>query len=213
MYDMCEATSVSILTNSQLNAETRAIMFDMYAKSYTNAGQQLWFKTAEEMFRSSCSAMVHIDGGKIVSFALFQQRPRCNKISLVAHDQTARGRLCAIKLRDRLCRTDGWFLEASGAPAWILRSKYATPYVENVEDIKLVLDIPESENIVLNPKFEADVDLAKNGLKEEGFYFHEYYSSKDQSLKLFSNPETLFGTAHCNTWSNGSCQRQCADAT
>ena len=203
--------NISIFTNSQLNSETRASMFDMYARSYTAAGQELWFKTADEMFRCACSSVTHEHGRRLVSFALFQKRPKSNKICLVAHDGTADGKDYAIHLRDRLCRSEGWFLEASDKPAWILRSKFETPYVTNVEDIRDILNIPETEDIVLNPKFEKDPVLTRaRGLKAEGHYFHKYYSSADKELLVHSNPETLFGTSPCQRWSDASCQRVCA---
>ncbi|CAM9693085.1 unnamed protein product [Ectocarpus fasciculatus] len=182
----------------------------MYAKAYGEAGQKLWFKTADEMFRCACSSIVHVDDGSLVSFALFQKRPKANKICLVAHDGTRDGKAYALNLRDTLCRREGWFLESSGAPSWILRSKFSTPYVENIEDIVDILNISDTEEIVLNPEFEKDISLARSrDLKQQGFYFHKYYASADKSLLLYSNPETLFGIEKCSIWSDESCSRVC----
>lgn len=202
---------ISTSKNTDLDSETRAEMFHMYARSYAEAGEELWFKTADEMFRCSCSSIL-VEKGSIVSFALFQQRPLSNKICLVAHDSTPEGKKYALQLRNDLCRIQGWFLEASGAPAWILRSKLHTPYVQNVSEIKNILSIPETEDIVLNEAFEPDVSLVTTPEgKQNGHYFHRYYSSADRSIMVHSNHETLFGTALCNTWSDNSCQRECAN--
>lgn len=187
-------------------------MFNMYQQAYSSAGQPLWFQRSDEMFSSACSCVVHHNGGDIICFALFQLRPLCNKISLVAHNGTTEGSDYSLRIRNILCRQEGWYLESKDRPAWILRSRFKTPYVRSVEKIKEILDISASEDIELNPNFEPDVDYIVNhntGLKREGYFFHVYYDSPMKLVVRYRNMETLFGTSPCNNWSSEQCQRSC----
>jgi hypothetical protein len=181
-------------------------LYNMYELSYSGAGQELWFRTPDDLQRYNCGIILSCvnnldyEESYINAYLLYQFRTYANKISLGCHDGTPEGKENAMKLRNDYLRTPGFVLEAKDAVSWLLRKKYSCPYFTNIDIIKQILDIKEdgNERIRLNENFDP-LD------KGQQFYFHEYLID---GVVQYSNPETLFGTSLCE-FEGTDCNRKC----
>jgi len=179
-------------------------LFDMYKNTYSNAGQDLWFKTKEELLnRYPC--LICYNGEYTKLYVLYQFKKNFNKISLVCHNGSAEEKENSIKIRLELIRTPGWMLEASGATSWILRKNKA-PRMDNEKDIQEALDIiPENKNdkIEINNAFDEN---DKNSYR----YTRVYTDTKLN--KEYRTNETLFGTKSCKyETTSDDCNRKCIE--
>lgn len=128
-----------IVNSSNLSADEKQQMFDMYVLSYTMGGQDLWFKSADELFqRYPCA--ISFDHLYLSAYAMFQFKSHFNKISLVCHDGSDKGKQMSIDLRVALVKSPGWILEAADKVSWVLR-KNNSPILSDYESIVNALDI------------------------------------------------------------------------
>lgn len=203
-----ECTTVEIKDIKKISRELLQKLFDMYVNSYSSAGQELWFKTPDDLLRYNCGIILNCFGdldspdNHIYAYLLYQFRTYVNKISLGCHDGTPKGKETVMKLWNEYLRKPGFVLEATDAVSWILRNRYKCPYFTDIEVIKKILDIKEggNERIELNDNF-VYTD------KTQQFYFHKYLKG---GIVQYSNSETLFGTSLCE-FKGDDCNRVCID--
>jgi hypothetical protein len=193
----------------KLSAAERAKMYAMYAKTYTDAGQELWFKNADELF-SRYPCFLTINNSQIKAYVMYQFKSKFNKISLVCHDSSPEGKALVVELLVKLLSSPGYILEAASAVSWVLR-KQGVPVISDKRDIEKALDItPENKNdvIVMNPNFS---------MKDKNQQSYKRIFT-DSSGKQFTSEDTLFGLAPCkfntnscvdNTCKAKKCTRKC----
>lgn len=198
MSASCQGTC-RVISSGSVTDEQRNVMFDMYETSYKGAGQSLWFKSAEDLFKYPCAFVIHEVKDHILCYIMFQKRKIANKISLLSHNGTTQGKRRVMELVSDLLKTKGWILEASGAVSWVLR-KRETPIIESERNINRLLNIDHDERIIINNKFNIND-------KTTQYYYHQYY--KDGIIQ-FENEETLFGVSGCK-FNNDNCTRYCVD--
>jgi len=194
------------VTTSTLKPDILTRMYEMYVICYSNAGQKLWFEKKEDLLRNQCVVVFIHDGTdltarNIVAYFMYQNRPNANKLSLSCHNDTIDGKKILNDAKFEFVKTPGNFCESSGAPSWIFRSRYRCPYVKDIRQIEYILNIDRTkERIEINPDFNVDN-------KDTQYYFHQYRDAEGNIL--FSNPETLFGTAICTEFDTNDCTRTC----
>jgi hypothetical protein len=174
-------------------------LFEMYKNTYSNAGQDLWFKTKEELL-SRYPCLICYDGNYKKLYVLYQFKKGFNKISLVCHNGTPNEKRNSVQIRKDLVSTPGWMLEASGATSWILRKEHA-PMISAEYDIKTALDISDENE---NDKIEMNLGFDIND-KNSYQYTREF---KTLTGEVYKTNETLFGTSSCRYVTN-SCDRKC----
>jgi hypothetical protein len=184
-------------SDSKFIKEKSDVLFEMYQRSYGDAGEKLWFRTKEDMFKYPCSVVLNCQDKDVMSFVMFQQRKHANKISLLVHNSTPEGKKYLINTTVSLLSMRGWVLEASGAVSWIMR-KNKVNVITSHKTIKRVLDLSDDERIDIN----EDFDITD---KKSYHYLHQYM--KDGYV-MFENKETLFGIGGCN-YSKHGCDRKC----
>ena len=175
-------------------------LFKMYENTYSNAGQDLWFKKKDElMARYPC--LICYNGEYKKLYVLYQFKKIYNKISLVCHNGTDQEKKNSIQIRLQLIKTPGWMLEASGATSWVLRKNDA-PIIKDDKDIKSALDISDenkNDYIEMNNNFDVN---DKNSYQ----YTRVYIDIKIN--KEYRTNEILFGTKSCHYETN-ECDRKC----
>ena len=185
----------------KLSAAARTKMYAMYAKTYTDAGQELWFKNAEELFgRYPC--FLTINNSQEKAYVMYQFKSKFNKISLVCHDSSPEGKALVVDLLVKLLSSPGYILEAASAVSWVLRKK-GVHVISEKQDIEKALDItPENHNdvIVMNPNFSM---TDKNQQSYKRIF-------TDNSGKQFTSEDTLFGLAPCKFNTNSCVGNMCA---
>jgi Methyltransferase domain. len=175
-----------ITKTRDLNEATLAQIYNMYARSYSEANLDLWLDSPQELANYSDSIMYLERNKKIISVLMYKLLSNTNKISLVAHDSTREGKDKMIEKIVQLMSTSGWIIEASGALSWILRSKYNLSPITDKNVIYSLLHISDKQRqkIQMNPDYnEQD--------KTKQVYTHIYYS-RDGKLQ-HQNAESLFG--------------------
>lgn len=173
-------------------------MFNMYVKSYSAAGQDLWFKSPQDLQRYSCKVAQVCSQEGIVAYVLFQTRQTANKISLIVHNGTPEGKSALMNLLVSLLKQNGFYIEAAGAVSWTLR-KLNVPVLHNAEEISELLNIDRSrESIELNPNFDIND-------KNSQSYVHKFYYD---GIVQYANNETLFIYGTCTMQGSG-CERTC----
>lgn len=190
----------------ELKDDDRRALFAMYEKTYTSAGQDLWFKTADDLFgyqRYKCIVTLDSPNNMRKAYILFQFKPKYNKISLVCQDGTPEGKALALDILKTLLLLPGYCLEASGAVSWVLR-KANIPRIEDKSQIEEALDITPGNNydyIEMNPDFSPDVRTSQS-------YTRHYTDPKTN--KTYTTSDTLFGAAGCEYPSIDDCSRNCS---
>lgn len=179
--------------------EDHADLFEMYKDTYSNAGQDLWFKTKEELL-SRYPCLICYDGNYKKLYVLYQFKKGFNKISLVCHNGTPTEKRNSVKIRKDLVSTPGWMLEASGATSWILRKEHA-PMISAEYDIKTALDISDKNE---NDKIEMNLGFDVND--KNSYQYTRVF--KTLTGEVYKTNETLFGTSSCRYVTN-SCDRKC----
>ena len=180
-------------------------MFEMYVKSYTGGGQELWFKTYQDLFKKYPCFITFMDDDNnhlhLKVYAMFQMKNSVNKISLVCHDSTTEGKSDSINLRLQLVQQPGWILEAADKVSWMLR-KLDAPIIDEGSITKM-LEIDDNnvnDRIVINTGFD---------IKESRSYQYTRYYTDISSGKTHESKETLFGTTNCK-YNNNTCERICS---
>ena len=179
-------------------------MFKMYENSYTGGGQELWFKTPDDLFKKYPCFITFMDDNNhfhLKVYAMFQMKKSVNKISLVCHDSTTDGKSDSINLRLQLVQQSGWILEAADKVSWLLRKNNA-PIIEN-SLITTMLEIDENnvnDIIVINTEFD---------INDSRSYQYTRHYTDISSGKTHESKETLFGTKNC-VYNNDTCERICS---
>lgn len=205
----------NIILLKDLTLEQKQYLFNMYDKTYSSSGNQLWFKSSDELFNSfyTCGIIINNDFTEqfeltnIKAYCIFQKKKYINKISITCHDGTSDGKNTAIQLRLKYVNIPNWIIEASGATAWILR-KNKSPCIINLNTIKKLLEIDEiKEQIEINEKFTIeDFNNIDNNPNKELFHYYHIYNNNNN---IFRNKETLFGISGCDNFDNDTCDRKC----
>ena len=165
----------------------RRLMFEMYARTYSEAGEELWFESTEMLFAKYPSFIVLEKDGVMVCFLLYQYRANVRKISLLCHDGTRPAKKALMGMVSEVLREPGWILEGSGAVSWVLRSRHGAPVVRDEGLVRRVLDLirdTPAEALRFNRAFDY-------GAKASHQYSHVFV---DADGSTFTNDETLFGT-------------------
>ena len=190
---------------SDLSDTEKNLMFEMYVKSYTGGGQELWFKTYQDLFKKYPCFITFMDDDNnhlhLKVYAMFQMKNSVNKISLVCHDSTTEGKSDSINLRLQLVQQPGWILEAADKVSWMLR-KLDAPIIDEGSITKM-LEIDDNnvnDRIVINTGFD---------IKESRSYQYTRYYTDISSGKTHESKETLFGTTNCK-YNNNTCERICS---
>ena len=187
------------ITIEDIPLEYHDDLFEMYKNTYSNAGQDLWFKTKTELL-SRYPCLLCYDGNYKKLYVLYQFKKGFNKISLVCHDGTPTQKQNSIQIRKDLVNTPGWMLEASGATSWILRKGHA-PMISNESDIKNALDINDENE---NDKIEMNVGFDVND--KNSYQYTRVF--KTLTGEIYRTNETLFGISPCR-YVTTSCDRKC----
>jgi hypothetical protein len=184
-----------------LSNDAREKMYAMYAKTYTDAGQSLWFKNADALF-SRYPCFLTINNSQEKAYVMYQFKSKFNKISLVCHDSSPEGKNLVVELLVKLLSSPGYILEAASAVSWVLRKK-GVPVMTNKNDIEKALNIvPENKSdvIVMNP------DFSMNNKTQQSY--KRIFT--DSNGKQFTSEDTLFGLVPCkfntNWCTNNSCE-------
>ena len=190
-----------------LTDEDKTALFEMYRKTYTSAGQDLWFKTVDQLFgyqRYKCVVTLDDRSNMRRAFIMFQFKKRYNKISLVCQDGSPDGKALVMDILKILLSSPGYCLEASGAVSWVLQ-KANVPRIEAKDKIEEALDItPGNKNdyIEMNPNFSPLAD------KSAQAYTRHYTDTSTQ--KEYVTSDTLFGTVGCIYEEEENCSRTCS---
>jgi len=207
-----QGSKIDKFYTKNLSATARAKMYAMYVKTYTDAGEELWFKNTEQLF-SRYPCFLTINNSQDKAYVMYQFKSKFNKISLVCHDSSPEGKALVIELLVKLLSSPGYILEAAGAVSWVLR-KQGVPVISDKRDIENALDItPENKNdtIVMNTKFSM-IDKYEQNYKRIFI---------DSSGSKYTSEDTLFGLAPCkfntnscvgNTCAAKKCARKCISA-
>jgi len=189
----------------QLDDADKDILFEMYAQTYTNAGQSLWFREKNELFgheRYKCITTYKDKSNMFKTFIIFQFKTKFNKISVVAHNGSSEGKEMMIKLLKTVLSIPGYVIEASDAMSWVLR-KAKIPIIDSKHKIEEALDIQSNDPndvIVMNDDF----DYSNKNTQQ---YTRIFRDVKKQ--KIYESKETLFGTNGCVFNSPYNCNREC----
>lgn len=188
-----------ILPVQTFSEEEQEKMYNMYHETYRLAGQDVWFKTKEELF-GKYPCVLTKPGSHLKFYIMFQKRTLYNKISLLCHDSSPEGKKWVLEILMELVKQPGWILEASEAVSWLLRKNDA-PIITDVEMIKEALDMKDDPNqtLRLNAGFEKTVKESPQ------FYTRTFFNG----TTTFTNSETLFGTSPCSFDNECSCDRKC----
>jgi hypothetical protein len=196
-----QGSKIDKFYTKKLSAAARAKMYAMYAKTYTDAGQELWFKNAEELL-SRYPCFLTINNSQDKAYVMYQFKSKFNKISLVCHDSSPEGKALVVELLVKLLSSPGYILEATGAVSWVLR-KQGVSVIGDKHDIENALDItPENKNdvIEMNSNFSM-TDKTQQSYKR---------IFTDSSGKQFTSEDTLFGLAPCKFNTNSCVGNLCA---
>jgi hypothetical protein len=187
-----------------LNDDERNTMYKMYAKTYTDAGQNLWFQTSEELFeRYPCFVTFSGENKHLIVYAMFQKKESVNKISLICHNSTDEGKANIMELISNLVKKPGWIIEAAGGVSWLLRSRWNAPIIQS-DQIKVLLEIKETnvnDKIIINNTFDIT--------DKKSYQYTREFTDIDTNITYSSN-ETLFGTKPCY-YENNHCNRICPE--
>lgn len=192
---------MKIYTTNELTDEDKDRLFQMYSNTYTNAGEDLWFKTKEQLFeRYHC--LITTNDTKIINakaYLMYQIRNTFNKISLICHDGTEEGKKLCMDLVLELINTSGWMIEAANKVSWILRKNNA-PMILDKSQIVEALNV-SNDDIIINSDFNVG---------EKNTYHYERIYVDPKTHKKYISKETLFGTTSCDYVTNESvCFRKC----
>lgn len=190
-----QENQITIFYTKNLSNDMIEKMYEMYAKTYTDAGQELWFKNAEELMRRY-PCFLTLNNRYEKAYIMYQFKKRFNKISLVCHDSTPEGKKLVIDLLVKLLSIPGYILEASSAVSWVLR-KRGVHVINDKQYIENALDISpnnKSDIINMNPNFTMND-------KKQQAYTRIF---TDSTGKQFTSEDTLFGLEGC-TFNTNSC--------
>ena len=179
------ALNIIIGDSKNLSDDDLKIMFEMYINTYASTGNSVWFKKPRDLLKYPKYAFDSGSYENTIAFAMFQIRPRCNKLSLMCHNDTREGKDLAISIWVELLKRPDFIAEASGAVSWILRNKYSVPIISLRSEIIHMLSIDlENEEIIINEDF--DINDKKS---------HSYVrlTFNRNGRVVFSTKETLFG--------------------
>jgi hypothetical protein len=172
-------------------------IYDLYHKTYSKAGEKLWFGTADDIQKHYPCGVVYAcsSNGSVRCGVLFQIRNTSHanektiKLSLIIHD----GERESIdelfrQLLPKMLGKPGVYIEASCAVSRLHR-KYNAPQITEREQIKAMLQLPGDQGIVLNPIHDPEGKFSQR-------YVHLYWSTEkhDYGALLHNNAETMFGT-------------------
>ena len=124
-------------------------LFEMYEISYKAIGKDRWFYKPDDLLKYPYVIIYK-------KYAIFiQYLNNINKMSLLIHDGTNEGKQDLFNKVARKLVTVGWALEASGAVAYILQTRYQILPIRNLSLIELALDIKHKyETIELNKEYD-----------------------------------------------------------
>jgi hypothetical protein len=189
-----------------LTSEDKTALFEMYKQTYTSAGQELWFKSVNELFdypRYKCIVTLGNPSNMRKAFIMFQFKRNYNKISLVCQDGTPDGKAMVMDILKLLLSSPGYCLEASGAVSWVLQ-KAKVPIINVKEKIEEALDITlgnKNDYIEMNPNFSPATDKSIQA-------YTRYYTDP-LTQKEYVTTDTLFGTEGCVYQEGENCSRTC----
>ena len=197
----------ALFTKENFTPDQLKFMFEMYVQSYSNAGNELWFKNPEELLRYDCAAMICDASGKIITYILIQRRRNINKLSLCCHDGTYNGKQMLVQLIKLLLNQPGNVLEAAGAVSWLLRRETTDTITlpEIISDPLLIADILD-----LNTKPTEFIRINKDfDIKDKHSHHYEHYFTKNGVVEHV-NKETLFGKiCESKQFTSDDCDRRC----
>ena len=150
----------SVYDQDELSEELVRDLFDMYVRTYTEAGQPLWYTSPEQLRRYTCSFVLSELHGHVDAFILYTALPRVSKISLFGHSGTPASKTRVLDELVSLLERPGYVLEASGAVSWSLRKRGLRPF-EGADMIAQLLDLDqvnraasfEEQGIIMNPDY------------------------------------------------------------
>lgn len=173
--------SWKFVTDENLSHHNFDEIFKLYYKTYTQAGEVLWFQTSEQLYNYSKKdkAYIFVENGEIISGMLLRKLSMCDKIYLIFHNGTQRSKKILLDELARMLVSDGYIIEASGALSWVLRSRYKIMPQLEIGYIMRALDI-ENRGETIQVNLNYDINFKEN------FSYTRY--SNGYAMK-----ETLFG--------------------
>ena len=186
-----------------LSQQQKDWLYGLYLRTYCSANEQIWYHNSDDLFKKyRCMVRIVVDKHDNTIGAFFFQKIKYgNKISLLLHngiDDTPYKVLAKIA---ELLKSKGWFLEAAKSPGWLLRKDHNTPIIDDVNQIKKILEIDSkpNEDIVMNNDFKYDNKLS-----------YQYLHTFNVDEHIFQNEEILFGTSICESYDDpNTCNRTC----
>ena len=190
-------------SSASLNEVELSSLYKMYSETYTAAGEELWFKSSQDMLRYPCTIIANVNGnGKLISFIMYQLWSKVNKISLFGHDGTPEGKK---NVMDRIAQqlvTPGFVLEAAGAVSWVLRSRYNLAPTTDRNKIKRIFNIEDDSLLEVTPNYN---------MNDRAAFVYTRLSKDLTSGQIYIMKESLFGIS-CDKdmrWDGEDCSRLC----
>jgi hypothetical protein len=153
-------------------------IYDMYYRSYSDAGEKLWFGNQAELVKGYPCGVAYVcsksgNTEDVQCAVLFQKRKIAKtqdhytvKLSLIIHAGTVDSKAQLFNLLGDLLKQPGVYIEASGAVSWLLR-KNNVPMIASEKQIHELLQLPQDQQIVINPVYRAND-------KASQYYVHIY---------------------------------------
>jgi hypothetical protein len=192
-------SDITYIILSILNEDEKNILYNMYANTYESAGQPLWFKNPRELFNNRYKCLICKNFDYTTAYLLLQFKTNFNKISLICHDGTQKGKQILFELLEDLLKNPGTIMEASDAVSWVLRKKEC-PMILEKTDIENALDIVNSKH----DKIKMNESFAINN-KNTQSYTRIF---TDNENNTYYSDETLFGSIGC-VFNSNNCNRTC----
>jgi hypothetical protein len=177
-------SDISYINLSTLTDNEKDILYNMYVNTYQSAGQPLWFKHPRELFNNKYKCILCKNFDYKTAHVFIQCKTTFNKISLICHDGTQKGKQKLFELLEDLLKNPGTIMEASDAVSWILRKK-EYPIILDKLDIENALDIVHSKHdkIEMNPSFSMTNKYTQS--------YTRIFT--DNENNTYYSDETLFG--------------------
>ena len=158
----------------KLSDDTKQCILDMYKDTYKTAGLNIWFKNIKGISRYKY-ILIYSEKCNIISAMMYNYKNDYNKISIVIHNGTKKGKTILMNKLSILLLSGYYIMEASGAVSWLLRNRYRLYPHTNQNIIEKLLQ----KTVIMNDNF-----------KQEDKYSYVYLNVINSNL---INKESLFG--------------------
>ena len=197
-----DRAEVIVIRTSNLTSREKNKIFEMYNRTYRNAGYSQRFNTPAELFKKY-PCIYAVKRYYTRAFVLVQHRTYYNKISAVCHNNTPLGKELMWHIIKTLLNQPGALIEASGTVSWLIRKKKLAPMITDPDIIRWALDLP-------NTLFEFTTNYDINN-KHNQYYTRTTVIENENGdiIEYDVKTETLFGTPLGCIFEGDDCTRVC----